>query len=90
MDEYVIRGLTHNIPLLRSVMTHPDFISGDISTYFLKQHYPDNDSASPLLMPLSPSATSELTCFAALLTALSNISLQVGPSSPATSVCPPP
>eukprot|EP00884_Botryococcus_braunii_P015358 jgi/Botrbrau1/2505/Bobra.0226s0059.1 len=76
LDEYVIRGLTHNIPLLRSVMTHPDFISGDISTYFLKNHYPDNDSAAPRLMPLTTKETSELTGFAALLSALSDLKLE--------------
>lgn len=34
-------GVTHNIPLLREIITHPRFISGDISTNFLPEVYPD-------------------------------------------------
>ncbi|KAG8586445.1 hypothetical protein GDO81_005378 [Engystomops pustulosus] len=41
LDNYVIRGVTHNIPLLREVITHPRFISGDITTKFLPEVYPD-------------------------------------------------
>ncbi|XP_063809304.1 propionyl-CoA carboxylase alpha chain, mitochondrial isoform X3 [Pseudophryne corroboree] len=41
LDNYVIRGVTHNIPLLREVITHPRFIKGDITTKFLPEVYPD-------------------------------------------------
>ncbi|XP_028325060.1 propionyl-CoA carboxylase alpha chain, mitochondrial isoform X1 [Gouania willdenowi] len=41
LDNYVIRGVTHNIPLLREIISHPRFISGDISTNFLPEVYPD-------------------------------------------------
>uniref|UniRef100_A0A674N1F7 Propionyl-CoA carboxylase alpha chain, mitochondrial n=1 Tax=Takifugu rubripes TaxID=31033 RepID=A0A674N1F7_TAKRU len=41
LDNYVIRGVTHNIPLLREIITHPRFISGDISTNFLPEVYPE-------------------------------------------------
>uniref|UniRef100_A0A3B3RQ42 Propionyl-CoA carboxylase alpha chain, mitochondrial n=1 Tax=Paramormyrops kingsleyae TaxID=1676925 RepID=A0A3B3RQ42_9TELE len=41
LDSYVIQGVTHNIPLLREVITHPRFISGDISTKFLQEVYPE-------------------------------------------------
>uniref|UniRef100_A0A8C3A9N9 Propionyl-CoA carboxylase alpha chain, mitochondrial n=1 Tax=Cyclopterus lumpus TaxID=8103 RepID=A0A8C3A9N9_CYCLU len=41
LDNYVIRGVTHNISLLREIITHPRFISGDISTNFLPEVYPD-------------------------------------------------
>lgn len=34
-------GVAHNIPLLREIITHPRFISGDISTNFLPEVYPD-------------------------------------------------
>lgn len=40
LDNYVIRGVTHNIPLLREIITHPRFISGDITTNFLPDVYP--------------------------------------------------
>uniref|UniRef100_A0AAR2JSK0 Propionyl-CoA carboxylase alpha chain, mitochondrial n=1 Tax=Pygocentrus nattereri TaxID=42514 RepID=A0AAR2JSK0_PYGNA len=34
-------GVTHNIPLLREIIVHPRFISGDISTNFLPEVYPE-------------------------------------------------
>jgi propionyl-CoA carboxylase alpha chain len=40
LDEYVIKGVTHNIPLLRDVVSHPRFISGKLSTNFLPEEYP--------------------------------------------------
>ncbi|XP_067149758.1 propionyl-CoA carboxylase alpha chain, mitochondrial isoform X2 [Apteryx mantelli] len=41
LDNYVIRGVTHNISLLREVIIHPRFVQGDISTKFLPEVYPD-------------------------------------------------
>ncbi|KAJ3369302.1 hypothetical protein GGF31_005402 [Allomyces arbusculus] len=41
LDAYVIKGVTHNVPLLREVMTHPRFVKGDISTKFLPEEYPN-------------------------------------------------
>ncbi|XP_075708567.1 propionyl-CoA carboxylase alpha chain, mitochondrial isoform X2 [Rhinoderma darwinii] len=41
LDNYIIRGVTHNIPLLREVITHPRFVKGDITTKFLPEVYPD-------------------------------------------------
>uniref|UniRef100_A0A671KZ42 propionyl-CoA carboxylase n=1 Tax=Sinocyclocheilus anshuiensis TaxID=1608454 RepID=A0A671KZ42_9TELE len=41
LDNYVIRGVTHNIPLLREIIVHSRFVSGDISTKFLPEVYPD-------------------------------------------------
>ncbi|XP_028401675.1 propionyl-CoA carboxylase alpha chain, mitochondrial-like [Dendronephthya gigantea] len=41
LDSYVIRGLINNVSLLREVVTHPDFITGDITTKFFEEHYPD-------------------------------------------------
>ncbi|CAM9816151.1 unnamed protein product [Lampetra planeri] len=41
LDSYVIRGVTHNIPLLREIITHQRFVTGDISTKFLPEVYPD-------------------------------------------------
>ncbi|KAJ2777416.1 hypothetical protein GGI15_004512 [Coemansia interrupta] len=40
LDRYVIRGVTHNIPLLRDVVSHRDFAAGRITTAFLAEHYP--------------------------------------------------
>uniref|UniRef100_A0A8B9GCP0 Propionyl-CoA carboxylase alpha chain, mitochondrial n=1 Tax=Amazona collaria TaxID=241587 RepID=A0A8B9GCP0_9PSIT len=41
LDNYVIRGVAHNISLLREVIIHPRFIQGEISTKFLPEVYPD-------------------------------------------------
>lgn len=41
LDSYVIRGVTHNIPLLRDVVTEDKFVAGDISTNYLPTVYPD-------------------------------------------------
>lgn len=42
LDSYVIRGVTHNIPLLREVVSNQKFIDGSgISTKFLKEEFPD-------------------------------------------------
>lgn len=39
LDEYVIRGLRHNICLLRDVVTEPKYRKGDITTNYLTDQY---------------------------------------------------
>ncbi|CAH8434841.1 unnamed protein product [Heterobilharzia americana] len=41
LDSYVIRGVTHNIPLLRDIITEKRFVSGNISTNYLREVYPN-------------------------------------------------
>ena len=42
LDSYVIRGVTHNIPLLREVINNKKFIEGSkIYTKFLTEEFPD-------------------------------------------------
>ncbi|KAJ1984406.1 hypothetical protein H4R34_000669 [Dimargaris verticillata] len=41
LDTYVIQGVTHNVPLLRDVISHPEFVRGNLSTKFLAEYYPD-------------------------------------------------
>ncbi|XP_061482576.1 propionyl-CoA carboxylase alpha chain, mitochondrial isoform X3 [Rhineura floridana] len=41
LDSYVIRGVAHNIALLREVIIHPRFVQGDVNTKFLPDVYPD-------------------------------------------------
>ncbi|XP_040847105.1 propionyl-CoA carboxylase alpha chain, mitochondrial isoform X4 [Ochotona curzoniae] len=41
LDHYVIRGVTHNIALLREVIINSRFVKGDINTKFLSDVYPD-------------------------------------------------
>lgn len=46
LDSYVIRGVTHNIPLLRDIVTEKRFVSGNISTKYLSEVYPDGFKGS--------------------------------------------
>ncbi|XP_044266943.1 propionyl-CoA carboxylase alpha chain, mitochondrial-like isoform X2 [Tribolium madens] len=39
LDYYVIRGVTHNIPLLRSILCHQRFAIGNLNTNFLSEIY---------------------------------------------------
>ncbi|KAM7284594.1 propionyl-CoA carboxylase alpha chain [Ixodes scapularis] len=41
LDAYVIRGVTHNVSLLRTIMTEPHFVKGDIHTGYLPLIFPD-------------------------------------------------
>lgn len=41
LDSYVIRGVTHNIPLLRDVLSEKKFQSGAINTGYLYETYPN-------------------------------------------------
>ena len=34
-------GVTHNVPLLRDVITEQRFVSGDVNTKYLPETYPD-------------------------------------------------
>lgn len=46
LDEYVIRGVSHNISLLRAIMGESSFIEGDTDTSYLKKIWPDGESLS--------------------------------------------
>ncbi|PVU95264.1 hypothetical protein BB561_001925 [Smittium simulii] len=41
LDTYMINGVNHNIPLLRSVISHPEFRAGNLFTGFLGKYYPN-------------------------------------------------
>ena len=40
LDKYVIRGLRHNVCLLRDVVTQPRYIKGELTTAYLVEEYP--------------------------------------------------
>lgn len=48
LDSYVIRGVTHNIPLLRDILTEEKFLKGDISTNYLPQVYGETFTSKAL------------------------------------------
>ena len=60
LDSYVIRGVQHNAPLLRSVLDVPAFVAGNISTAFLAEHYPTPEASSPDRLPLTPQQEEQL------------------------------
>jgi len=41
LDRFEVEGIGHNLPFLSAVYDHPKFISGDITTAFIAEEYPD-------------------------------------------------
>ena len=41
LDAYYIRGINHNIPFLSSVLAHPRFQEGRLTTHFIEEEYPE-------------------------------------------------
>ncbi len=41
LDEFEVEGIGHNLPFLSAVMDHPRFVSGDITTAFIEEEYPE-------------------------------------------------
>ncbi len=41
LDAFEIEGIGHNLPFLSAVMDHPRFVSGDITTAFIEEEYPE-------------------------------------------------
>jgi propionyl-CoA carboxylase alpha chain len=46
LDEYYIRGVSHNIPFLASVMGNERFIKGQLTTNFIAEEYPNGFNPS--------------------------------------------
>ncbi len=41
LDSFEVEGIGHNLPFLSAVMDHPVFISGDMTTAFIAEEYPE-------------------------------------------------
>lgn len=67
LDRYVIRGVQHNAPLLRTVLDAPDFRAGNVSTDFLARHYPTPASSAPHALPLSWQQEGDVAALAAVM-----------------------
>ncbi|CAI9727821.1 propionyl-CoA carboxylase alpha chain, mitochondrial-like [Octopus vulgaris] len=63
LDAYVIKGVAHNIPLLRDILTESKFVAGDLTTDYLMQTYPEGF----LGKELSADEVSELASIASVL-----------------------
>ncbi|TVQ56940.1 MAG: acetyl/propionyl/methylcrotonyl-CoA carboxylase subunit alpha [Rhodobacteraceae bacterium] len=48
LDAFEVEGIGHNLPFLSAVMDHPRFISGDISTAFIAEEYPEGFQGAAL------------------------------------------
>ena len=44
LDAFEIEGIGHNLPFLAAVMDHPKFISGEMTTAFIEEEFPDGFS----------------------------------------------
>lgn len=51
LDEYVIRGVQHNTPFLRSCLNNERFLSGELTTAFIEEEFPEGFSGQVLSEP---------------------------------------
>ncbi|RMH39947.1 MAG: acetyl/propionyl-CoA carboxylase subunit alpha, partial [Alphaproteobacteria bacterium] len=63
LDEFEVEGIGHNLPFLSAVMDHPRFVSGDITTAFIAEEYPDGFQG----VTLSPDALRRVVAAAAAM-----------------------
>lgn len=67
LDSYVIRGVQHNTPLLRSVLDVPAFVEGNLSTAFLAETFPTVEDSAPCQLPLTQQQEDEMLALAVML-----------------------
>ncbi|MRX50068.1 DUF2118 domain-containing protein [Paracoccus sp. S-4012] len=48
LDGFEVEGIGHNLPFLSAVMDHPRFVSGDITTAFIAEEYPEGFAGAEL------------------------------------------
>ncbi|SFH83339.1 acetyl-CoA carboxylase biotin carboxylase subunit [Albimonas pacifica] len=48
LDGFEVEGIGHNLPFCAAVMDHPRFVSGDISTAFIQEEYPEGFEGATL------------------------------------------
>jgi propionyl-CoA carboxylase alpha chain len=41
LDRFEVEGIGHNLPFLSAVMDHPKFVSGDMTTAFIEEEFPE-------------------------------------------------
>jgi len=52
LDTFEVEGIGHNLPFVGAVMDHPRFVSGDITTAFIEEEYPDGFQGATLVEDL--------------------------------------
>ena len=48
LDEFYVDGIQHNIPFVSAIMAHPRWQSGDLSTSFITDEFPDGFAGADL------------------------------------------
>ncbi len=48
LDTFEVEGIGHNLPFVGAVMTHPRFVSGNITTAFIAEEYPEGFKGATL------------------------------------------
>jgi len=48
LDGFEVEGIGHNLPFLSTVMDHPRFVSGNITTAFIEEEFPDGFDGAAL------------------------------------------
>jgi len=48
LDTFEVEGIGHNLPFCSAVMDHPRFVSGNITTAFIAEEYPDGFAGATL------------------------------------------
>ena len=51
LDTFEVEGIGHNLPFVGAVMDHPRFVSGNITTAFIAEEYPDGFQGATLDAP---------------------------------------
>ncbi len=67
LDSFEVEGIGHNLPFVAAVMDHPKFISGEMTTAFIAEEYPDGFEGVTL-------AEEELKRIAAAAAAMNRVS----------------
>jgi propionyl-CoA carboxylase alpha chain len=80
LDQFVIDGISDNVDFLSALMQHPRFRSGDITTGFIAEEYPEGFEGAPA----DPQLIADLTAIAGMVSVITDeraaeISDQLGP-----------
>jgi propionyl-CoA carboxylase alpha chain len=52
LDTFEVEGIGHNLPFCSAVMDHPKFTSGDMTTAFIEEEFPDGFNGVALAEPM--------------------------------------
>jgi propionyl-CoA carboxylase alpha chain len=63
LDSFEIDGIGHNVDFLSALMQHPRFRSGEITTGFIAEEYPEGFEGAPA----DPQLMGDLACIAAMI-----------------------